>query len=424
MLLRKFRGNGAIVYLLTNISNAAIPFVLLPILTRFLTKDEFAQLAMFQLVIVALSGIIGINTIGAASRRYFDKNISTTDLQRYNSACILLAVVSFLFVLFAFFQSRIVLSEMLGLSESAILKGVFCSFCSFIIIFRLNQFQIRKKAFKYGILSISNSMINLVLSVLFVVFMLLGVNGRVNAQLIAFTIFAIISLWSLYDDNIISIKSFPVKKDYFSALSFGLPLLPHVLGGMLLTTFDRYIINDLLGGESTAIYMLGVQVSLAVKVIFDAINKVFMPYLFLSLKNDCTRNKEKIVRFTYLLFPCSIVFVLLLYNLAPYLINFIAGNSYSGATNIVVILIIGQLFCGYYLMFTNYIFYEKKTGYLSLITIICGVINVLLSYYLVINIGVVGAAISFALIMFIRFFIVMCYAVSFGNMPWLKIVRS
>ena len=36
------------IYLTSNILNALVPFLLLPVLTRYLTPDEYGQIAMFQ----------------------------------------------------------------------------------------------------------------------------------------------------------------------------------------------------------------------------------------------------------------------------------------------------------------------------------------------------------------------------------------
>lgn len=40
---------GASVYLTSNILNSAIPFLLLPILTRYLSTEEYGKIAMFQI---------------------------------------------------------------------------------------------------------------------------------------------------------------------------------------------------------------------------------------------------------------------------------------------------------------------------------------------------------------------------------------
>ena len=59
------------IYLFSNILNALIPFLLLPILTHNLTPNEYGQVAMFQTLISGVAALTGLNTIGAANRKYF-----------------------------------------------------------------------------------------------------------------------------------------------------------------------------------------------------------------------------------------------------------------------------------------------------------------------------------------------------------------
>ncbi|MEW0490716.1 oligosaccharide flippase family protein, partial [Escherichia coli] len=54
------------IYLISNIFNALIPFILLPILTRNLTPYEYGQIAMFQTLVSGLASLTGLNTVGAA----------------------------------------------------------------------------------------------------------------------------------------------------------------------------------------------------------------------------------------------------------------------------------------------------------------------------------------------------------------------
>ncbi|HDW3177945.1 TPA: polysaccharide biosynthesis protein, partial [Escherichia coli] len=60
------------IYLFSNILNALIPFLLLPILTHNLTPNEYGQVAMFQTLISGVAALTGLNTIGAANRKYYD----------------------------------------------------------------------------------------------------------------------------------------------------------------------------------------------------------------------------------------------------------------------------------------------------------------------------------------------------------------
>lgn len=80
------------VYFLANTLNAVILFSLLPILTRYLSLEEYGRIAMFQLLIAGLAGLTGLNTVGAAGRKFYDENISKSELAIYNTSCIWILV--------------------------------------------------------------------------------------------------------------------------------------------------------------------------------------------------------------------------------------------------------------------------------------------------------------------------------------------
>ncbi|HGN9343496.1 TPA: oligosaccharide flippase family protein, partial [Morganella morganii] len=83
----------SVIYLTTNILNALLPFILLPIFSRFLSTEEYGKIAIFQLIISGLNAFIGLNTIGAASRKFFD-NPPESELQHYNNSSFILLFYS------------------------------------------------------------------------------------------------------------------------------------------------------------------------------------------------------------------------------------------------------------------------------------------------------------------------------------------
>src|SRR5690606_33553706 len=70
--LRVPRGAGAVgIYLGSNIISAAVPFILLPILVRLISTEEYGQVALFTALVNVALPLVGVNTLGAVKRRYF-----------------------------------------------------------------------------------------------------------------------------------------------------------------------------------------------------------------------------------------------------------------------------------------------------------------------------------------------------------------
>lgn len=409
--------SGAGIYLVSNILNAVIPFILLPILTRYLNPSEYGEVAMFQTLLGALGAFTGAVFAGAAGRKYYDSNLDREALADFIGSCIQLILIFTIniFTILFIFQNQF--SEWLSLKPSYIMFAVITAACSAIISIRLGQWQVQKLAIKFGILQISQSLLNMLLSLLFVVVMLRGAQGRIDAQIITALIFLLISVFLLNKDKLL--KIFVWRKDYIrEALKFGVPLIPHIAGGFLLTTVDRFVINKEIGLSEAGIYMVAVQLTAAIGIVFDAINKAYVPWLFEKLTADNLQQKQKIVKLTYVWFSLIIAGVVLAFFIGPSIVVFIAGEQYAEAGKVVGWLALGQGFQGMYLMVTNYIFYSKRTGLLSFASISSGILNLVLLIVLVRFFGLEGAAIAFAISMGIRFLLTWWIAQKRHPMPW------
>lgn len=89
------------IYAITNILNSAIPFFLLPILTRYLTPEEYGLVAMIGVLVGLTSPFVGINTHGAITRKYYDRD--SIKFTEYVGNCLfILFQVRFLFQFFTF----------------------------------------------------------------------------------------------------------------------------------------------------------------------------------------------------------------------------------------------------------------------------------------------------------------------------------
>tara|TARA_R100000935_G_scaffold4427_1_gene10461 strand:+ start:9323 stop:10591 length:1269 start_codon:yes stop_codon:yes gene_type:complete len=409
--------SGTGVYLFSNILNGIIPFILLPILTRYLNPSEYGEVAMFQTLCGAIGGFVGITFVGAVGRKYYDDDLKQSELAEFIGSCIQLVLIFSLIVLSIFFLFQNQLSEWVGIKSEYILWAVLVASCTVIIRIRLGQWQVQKKAIKYGVLQISQSLFNMLLSLLLVVVLLKGAEGRINAQIIISLIFVIVALFLLKKDKLLKILTW--RKDYLvEALRFGVPLIPHTAGAFLLMSVDRFVINKEIGLAEAGIYMVAVQLTTTIGLVFDAINKAYVPWLFEKLKADQYKEKRKIVKLTYIWFFLIILGVMLVFLIGPQLVVLIAGEQYAQAGRVVGWLALGQGFQGMYFMVTNYIFFSKKTGLLSVASISSGVLNLILLIVLVRLLGLEGAAIAFAISMGIRFLLIWWIAHKRHPMPW------
>jgi O-antigen/teichoic acid export membrane protein len=420
-VLSKLRSNsllsGSAVYLASNVLNAAIPFALLPVLTRYLSPAEYGEVAMFQTLLGALGAFVGLSVAGAAGRKYYDRQLDENQLKHFIAAGLQILLASSAIVFSVLFVFRDQFAHWLGLKTQWILWAVFVSAVSVIVQFRLGQWQVRKEAQRYGAMQISQGALNVLLSLLLVVLLMRGADGRIAAQILTAGVFAALSLVLLKRDGLLS---FWVWKPIYveEALKFGVPLVPHVAGIFLLASVDRFIINTELGLAEAGIYMVAVQLAGAMGLVFDAINNAYVPWLYERLERDVPEEKQQIVRYTYAWFCLVLLGAALLFVIGPWLVDVVAGPKYAQAGEVIGWLALAQAFGGMYLMVTNFAFYSKRTGLLSLATITSGLINVVLLVVFIRLLGLKGAAIAFSISMAIRFLLTWWVAQRRHPMPW------
>lgn len=407
------------IYLVSNILNAAIPFLLLPFLTRYLDPAEYGKIAMFQLLIGALGAFVGLNVAGAAARKYFDFSSGENHLDVFIGACFQILAVSacFIAVLFCLFGNY--LTGGLDINLDWLFSALLVSFCAVIIQVRLAQWQISARPLFYGSFLILNSIVNLGLSVLLVAGMAKGASGRVDAQVLANVICAALAVASLRKDRLLKIMSW--NREYFKeALQFGVPLIPHVAGGFLLMSADRFVIKSELGLASAGLYTVAFQVSMGLNLVFDSVNKAYVPWLFQRLSENSEETKKRIVRFTYLWFAGIALLASVSFFAGPLFVTAVAGEKYREAANVASYLFVAQSLAGMYLMVTNYIFYSKRTGALSMTTMFSGVLNIVLMVGFVKYVGLKGAGLAFIISMSVRFLLTWWVAQRRHPMPWLS----
>lgn len=412
---------GSSVYLVSNIANAMVPFLLLPLLTRYLAPEEYGLVSIFQALTTGLLAFVGLNTVGAAIRHYYDVD-TRAQLARYVGGCFKILAISVLVVLGVMLALRGLAVDLTGLSSEWLLLSVLASAGLFAVNMRLGLWQAQGKALAFGSLQVSLGVLNAAITLILVIPFGLGADGRMAAILLAPLSLGCISIILLRKDGLLELRQ--SGSEMKEALAFGVPLAPHVLGLFLLSAGDRFVINSLLGAESVGIYMVAMQISLGIGLVFDAFNKAFVPWLFARLKKGEQALRQQIVAITYGCFAGAFMMAGVLVLAGPILVYVLAGKDYHSALDYLAILAFGQAFQGLYLMVTNYAFYAKRTGLLSSVTMLSGVLGIALLWIVVPIWGLRGAAMAYLVTMATRFFLTWGLAQYCHPMPWFSFRKN
>lgn len=405
---------NAAVYSFSNILNAAIPFLLLPILTRVLLPSDYGVIAMFNAALGVLGAFTGLSVHGAVNVRFVDRE--SLDFPRYVGSCLCVLLISTVLTLGVVTLFLKPLSEFTAIPPMWLVLAVLVSGCNFLIQVRLGIWLMSKKPVAYGSFQVCLSLLNMGLSLIFVLALRYGYEGRFLGQAIAVTVFALMALLSLSRGNLVTF--YPSRRYMREALAFGVPLVPHIIGGFLIATADRFIINQQLGLEAAGIYMVAIQLGMGMGLFADAFNKAFVPWLYEQLAINNPRMNLRIVKGTWAYFFVALIVAGIVASLSYWIVLLIAGIRYIDASTALVWVAIGHAFGGMYLMVTNYIFYKRQTKVLAWITFFAGAVGISLTWFLTPIFGITGAGLSFAVAMCLRFLMTWAMAQRVFSMPW------
>lgn len=421
MNLRSKLFSNAGIYLAANILNAGIPFLLLPILTRVLTPADYGTVAMFGIVLSVFGAFTGLSVHGAIGVRYFQ--LEKKELAVYVGACvgILIISTSIIFILVALFG--VVLVEVTGVPLDWLLVAVVLSSFQFVGNILLSLWQVSGEAKKYGAFQIAQSLLNATISLVLILVVGMAWEGRVLGQTVAVMMFGVVALWWLYKEDLLVLSS-SWRSHSMDALKFGVPLIPHVIGGLLIIAADRFIIVSMLDVSQAGIYMVALQVGQALGLVTVSFNNAYAPWLMKNLSNPTEALRITIVRGTYLYFVIVFMAATVFGLLVPLFLDYLVGESFRAAGELVIYIALGFAFGGCYYMVTNYVFFESKTKILAFVTFVSGMVNIPLMFIFVEHNGIAGAGQAFMLTHALMFVGTWWLAQKVHPMPWLKALRS
>lgn len=406
------------VYTVAKVINSSIPFLMLPIMTAYLSPTDYGTISMMTTIAAFVFPFISLNTHSAILRRFYYKN---DNIAQYIGCCIKMVMLSMFIVTVSFSIFSTPLSSFSAVPKLVLffipLYSFFCYFKEIVLFY----WQVNGKSIKYGIYSVTATTVELLLAVLLIV--VLGFNWTGRAISIFFTafIFAIISYTVLKRSGLIEYTWSKEKAQH--ALKYGIGLIPHAIGASLMTLANRFFITNMISIEETGLYGVANSMASLLSFVTLSFNNAFVPWLFAKLSTNDENEKVKIVRLTYLymiiLFIIGVCAYIFIATIFPVFIN----SNFHAATKYIPYLLIGFVFQGCYMMVTNYILFIEKTHYLASITIVTGIISLFLNYLLIRKYAAIGASYAFAMTYIIYFFITWIVAARTYKMPWLEIFK-
>lgn len=405
-----------VIFGFTDVLNKLIPFLLLPVLTRFLTTDDYGIIASFNSLDAILIILIGLSVNGAVVVNYY--KLSPDELRIYVGNTIYLLLISSLIVIGLVLIFGDYFEVLIKLPKKWIYLSICIAFCYFISQINLSLFMVEQKAVSFGIYNILNTILKIGISVFLVVQMGMNWEGNAYGILIGSIIMAVVSLITIVKRNYIKLSF--CKKYFVDALNFGIPLIPHQIGYWFRKGGIIFLLVYIVGKSEAGLFDVANKFVLIISLAVASFYKVYQPYLYKILSsNPNSEAKLKLVKYSYLFMISMLMMAILLTIISPWLIDLMTNESFHQSYIFIWNLSLAASFQGMNLVIVGYIFYEKKTKFLALNTLLFAIVQIILTYLLVPLRGTIGAAEAATISFFLSFLSTWIYSNKIYRMPWL-----
>ena len=356
------------VYLLGELFAKALPFLLLPYLTRKLGAAGFGELSYYQTVLSLLALAFGLSQDGAITRYfYFYGKRNLPNVLRTGGLYTL--ALTLLGLLFAWWRQSWILGFVVLTAGSQTLLGS-----------QLAWRQCQKRALSYVAIQISSSALSAVLTVLLLectayqpVAMRFAALCSVN-----FAVAAAAYCWA----NQKQPAHFTRRRALYSLryiLAFGLPLLLHHASGFVKGQLDRIIIYRMYSAAELGVYAAALQLAGILSIILMAVNKATVPYYYHAIEQK-KLTARRVRRWAWLGFCAAPLFAAAVWCMPESWFVWFLGPQYIGAHHYIVLFTLGYALTIPYYLLVNYLFYFGKNSLISSISLLSAAIYLLILF--------------------------------------------
>ncbi len=408
------------IYTLLQLVNSGIPFLLLPLLTRYLTPNDYGMIATYNTFVGAISIFIGLSLPGAIGVAFF--HLTQKELKNYIGNVLIILSCTMLIAMLCIYLFQNYIFLQLKLPILWLYIAVLVAWMQIITQINLVLWRSQEQAKPFAWYSLTQTLLNISLSLFLIVSLHYDWEGRIAGSATAAIVFGLVSIVFIQGRGYLSVS---YQKNYIKeALKFGIPLLPHQIALWMRSGMDIVLITSIVGISQTGLYNVGLQFSMIILLFASAFNNAYSPYLYKKLKDITPNVKVKLVKFTYSYFIGIIIFSMSASTFFIWIMPYFLDEKFTSASQYVYWISLAYAFQGMYLMVVNYIFYIKKTHLLSMVTVSASVFHVVLSYTLINIFGAIGAAYASVVSSLLTFLLVWRISAKVFVMPWFTFYKD
>jgi O-antigen/teichoic acid export membrane protein len=376
------------IYGLGDVATSLANLLLLPVYTRYLTKEDYGVITML-LTIEAVAKVVfrwGVDT--AFMRLYYDCPDQRARQRLASTIFFFLLAVNGALVAAALGASGWLSRQLFSGTEQAFLVALVIA-NTFVAGFYFLPYQVLRigeKSTEFISLTFARSVGTLIARLILVIGAGWGVLGVVYADVVVTGLFTL-ALVRWFQPLIRPVFSWPVIRE---ALSFGLPRIPHSLAHQVMSLSDRYFLNKFQTLSDVGLYSIGATFGLSLKLFLSAFEFAWTPFFLGVMREPDAKRIYRVVS-TYVV-ATLVLLGLGLCATAPDLVRLFTAPEFHAAAVVTPWIALGVMFQGIYLVGSIGLVITKQTAWYPIATGIAAAVSVAANAVLISRYGLMGAA--------------------------------
>lgn len=369
----------------------ASSLITMPILTRFLTKDEYGIISITNSIGAFLLTLFGMGSAEYILRHYWERDGENRKklfgsffliLMLFPLIVLVIPLTLFGKTLFGYLFSNVDFYPYIFFT-------IWTSWLLNLNILPYEFMKIREQSSKYTTIALSSTFSNILLTVILVVIYSYGAFGPILSKFILSIVFGIFFLYF----TIKEINIFFSLRDVQSFFSYNSPLLVALICGSLLNHVDIIILQKYVPLHDVALYSVGVSIAGLIPFIVRAINLGWAPFFYENVFKSEKKESSQLVSFSIDYILLGVIFLITgIIMMRQEIILVLASNEYLSVSNIMIILIIGNFFISMRGFGSRGILVAGKNMYITYSSIVGVILNLCLNLYFIPKYGMYGAA--------------------------------
>lgn len=412
-----------LIYTVTDGVGKAISFILLPILSYYLSPEGLGLATNFVVFTTIVNLLAGQAILNALSYFYYEQTKNQNAILVSNLIWMTIAACTVLFFLMLIFKNQIY--QYLQLNFTFQVMAFFYAITYVFTNINLQLFRLEEKPKTFAIFQILQIILHCILVVLFVIVLKQDGEGKIYAEFLTIVLMGVVNFYSIIKRGFLVVKY--DKSSVITLLKFGLPLMPHSISFWFKSGADKVFITNFAGLAANGIYSMAMSISSLYTLVSNAFFNAYVPTLQKKLTNMNSENEKKekikIVKTIYLMIGLFFLVSLLSIFGAWIILKFMVADKYESAFGFIPGVILSLYIYVVYTFAVQFVYKMKKTLVLGIITFTGSLVQMILSYYFIKFGGPMGAVSSSIVGSLLVSVGVFYYSNKIYPLPWLYFLK-